>query len=217
MLAILALVEGALVVHRASLAQFVARQRRRAGSSGLLELALGGGYARSAVGVSSSIGVELIGFLRADNAAPFHQLFQSLVSRIVGNAAIASHVLHVGRAAAIQGREHLLQVRLQGTGLHAAHLGIASQRHSRHPEAGLTPGKAHRRAGKTEHELGHANAERASRQKVAALVDEHEEADGDDGAHEHDENIHSLTPLDENRCSPASVPGGPTGVYRRPL
>ena len=43
--------------------------------------------------------------------------------------------------------------------------------------------RAPRRAGKTEHELGHANAERASRQKVAALVDEHEEADGDDGAH----------------------------------
>ena len=184
LLAVLGLVKSMGVGHFSGLAQLVGNGRRQPRRGRLLQSALGGRDARSAVGV------VLIGLGGTDDAAPFHQLFQGVVCFIVADAAVAGHVLHVSGAAAVKRREHLLQVRLQRAGLHATHLRIAAEGHGRDAIAGLALREANGRAGQAQHELGNAHAEGPSGQVVAALVDEHEEADADNGADDHDEDVH---------------------------
>ena len=184
LLAVLGLVKRMGVGHFASLAQLVGGGRRQPRRGRLLQSALAGRNARGAVGV------VLIGLGRSDDAAPFHQLFQGIVGFVVADAAIAGHVFHVGGAAAVKRRERLLQVRLQRAGLHAAHLRVAAEGHGRDAIAGLALREADGGAGQAQHELGHAHAEGPSGQVVAALVDEHKEADADNGADDHDEDVH---------------------------
>lgn len=81
-------------------------------------------------------------------------------------------------------------MRLQRAGLHAAHLRVAAEGHGRDAIAGLALREADGGAGQAQHELGHAHAEGPSGQVVAALVDEHKEADADNGADDHDEDVH---------------------------
>ena len=67
-----------------------------------------------------------------------------------------------------------------------------AERHGRHAESRAAPREADARPRQAQHELRHPHAERARRQIVPALVDEHEEPEQDRGVYYHQNYIHEL-------------------------
>lgn len=117
-------------------------------------------------------------------ASPLHKLFKRFFCLIFAELERLRNLFTSHRPMRVDIRQHTLKMRTFHSCFHPAHLRIATKRDGGEAELRTAFAKADVRPGKTDHELGHAHAERPCRQVVTTFMYEYEHADDDDGAHD---------------------------------
>ena len=149
--------------------------------------------------------IMLVFFLRTRQTAPVFQHVKHVARLLDGDSHLFGQVVGIHGAMLVGESERAFDMRIFGARLHAAHFGITAQRHRRHAEARTAPSEPDAGAGKADHELGHAHAERTRRQVMAALVHEHEHRKHDGQVQNHHHDIHGRNPSRNISCSAAAT------------
>ena len=135
--------------------------------------------------------VVLVAFLRADKASPVFKHIQNLTGIVHGNADFFRKIVRVNRPVRVGVCEGFLNMRVFLARFHATHFRIAAKRNGSQTVARPFPSEADIRSRKTDHELGHANAERACRKIVATFVHEDQNRKNNGQIQDHHDNIHA--------------------------